>query len=606
MVGLGAIVVLGVGMQWLARRLRVPAILLLIASGLAAGPWLGIIDPDAIFGDSLFTLVSMAVSLLLFEGGLGLDLTELRERGPRPVVQLVTLGVVVTWLAITAVAMLLFDLPTDLCFLLGGLLVVSGPTVVGPLLQIVRPREPTVTILRWEGIVIDPIGATLALVVLKVVTAGSSPITELVLTTLVGCGVGLVAAGLLVLALRTFSVPDDLEAAVTFMTVIAAYTVGERIFEEGGLFAATVLGVALANQGWVSVRRIVAFGHDVSVLVLGGLFVVLAARVTPADFQGIVGSSLALVVVMVLVIRPVVGWLCTTRAALSWRDRAFIGALAPRGIVAAATSALFALRLTNAGVEDGRIDAIVFTVIVGTCLVYGLGCAPLARALEITEPEPRGVLLVGDQPWLLGLADLLSEADEEVTVLATAQHHLAREPHPWRLLTVTAVDRAVSAALADVRTAVIASDSDEHNALVLTRCLERLPRHEVLLLPAEARRRRTPEPAGDQAVADREDVFDPMAPVDGLDEVGEIVADAKATSDGWQRRPFAPGTTQQAVTAAFATGGIRVVTGPVDAADGEILLGVWRADGSLDLAPRSSRLGPDQVGVVAGGAPPDR
>lgn len=468
LVGLGAIVVLGVGMQWLARRIRVPAILLLIAAGLAAGPWLGIIEPDEIFGDSLFTIVSMAVSLLLFEGGLGLDVRELRRRGPRPVVQLVTLGVVITWLAVAIVARPLFGLPTDMCLLLGALLVVSGPTVVGPLLHVVRPREPTATILRWEGIVIDPIGATLALVVLKVVTSDEAPFTELVLTGLVGCAVGMVAAGLLVLALRTFSVPDDLEPAVTFMTVIAAYTVGEWAFEEGGLFAATVLGVALANQRWVSVRRIAVFGHDVGVLVLGGLFVVLAARVTPSAFEGIVLPSIGLVAVLVLVVRPVVGWLCTTRSGLAVRDRVFIGALAPRGIVAAATSALFALRLTDAGVDDGRIDAIVFVVIVGTCLIYGLGAAPFARALRVTEPVPTGILLVGHQPWLLALADLLADRGEDVRVLASDQQSLVGRARGWRLLTMAATDHRVLDELRSVRTAVLASHDAEHNAVLLT------------------------------------------------------------------------------------------------------------------------------------------
>ena len=558
MVGLGAIVVLGVGMQWLARRVRIPAILLLIGAGLVAGPWLGIIEPDEIFGDSLFTLVSMAVSLLLFEGGLGLDVRDLRRRGPRPVVQLVTLGVLITWVAVALVAAPLFGLPTNLCLLLGALLVVSGPTVVGPLLHVVRPREPTATILRWEGIVIDPIGATLALVVLKVVTADDAPFAELILTALVGCAVGMVAAGLLVLALRTFSVPDDLEPAVTFMAVIAAYTVGEWILEEGGLFAATVLGVALANQRWVSVRRIAAFGHDVGVLVLGGLFVVLAARVTPSSFEGIIVPSIGLVAVLVLVVRPVVGWLCTTRSGLPVRDRVFIGALAPRGIVAAATSALFALRLTDAGVDDGRIDAIVFLVIVGTCLVYGLGAAPLARALGVTEPEPTGILLVGHQPWLLALADLLAELGEDVRVLASDQRHLEGTAKGWRLLTMAATDHRVLDELRSVRTAVLASHDAEHNALALTRCIEVLARREIYVLPADdapapghrvlrdlARGGPADTDTGAGAPGEPMDPFSPTDPLEDLvapGDIEEIEAElVPASASGWERRPFAPG-----------------------------------------------------------------
>jgi NhaP-type Na+/H+ or K+/H+ antiporter len=619
MVGLGAIVVLGVGMQWLARRVRVPAILLLIAAGLAAGPWLGIIDPDAIFGDSLFTIVSMAVSLLLFEGGLGLDLRELRRRGPRPVVQLVTLGVLVTWLTVALVAKPLFDLPTNLCLLLGALLVVSGPTVVGPLLHVVRPREPTATILRWEGIVIDPIGATLALVMLKVVTADASPFDELVLTALVGCAVGMAAAGLLVLALRTFSVPDDLEPAVTFMMVIAAYTVGEWIFEEGGLFAATVLGVALANQRWVSVRRIAAFGHDVGVLVLGGLFVVLAARVTPSAFTGIVVPSIVLVAVLVLVVRPVVGWLCTTRSGLAVRDRVFIGALAPRGIVAAATSALFALRLTDAGVDDGRIDAIVFVVIVGTCLVYGLGAAPFARALGVTEPEPTGILLVGHQPWLLALADLMADLGEDVRVLASDQHQLEGSRRGWRLLTFAATDRRVVDELRTVRTAVLASHDAEHNALLLARCLEVLARREIFVLPADGSPdagRRVLRDLARGGPADGEgsgpdEPIDPFAPMDPLEELvspGDLeemeAGLLPAAASGWERRPFSPGCTQGSLAAAYEAGGLRVITGPdVDHSRGEVAMVVWHRDGTIDMAPTPHSLRDASTVAVIGGRP---
>ena len=604
MVGLGAIVVLGVGMQWLARRVRVPAILLLIGAGLVAGPWLGIIKPDEIFGDSLFTLVSMAVSLLLFEGGLGLDVAELRRRGPRPVVQLVTVGVLITWVAVALVAVPLFGLSSDLAVLLGALLVVSGPTVVGPLLRVARPREPTATILRWEGIVIDPIGATLALVVLKVVTAGDAPFAELMLTALIGIAVGVAAAGLLVLALRTFSVPDDLEPAVTFMMVIAAYVVGEWALEEAGLFAATALGVALANQSWVPVRRIAAFGHDVGVLVLGGLFVVLAARVTPADFTGVITPSLVLVLFLVLVVRPIVGWVCTYRSHLPMADRAFIGALAPRGIVAAATSALFALRLDDAGLDDGRIEAIVFTVIVGTCLVYGLTAPFLARRLKVAEPEPEGLLLVGHQPWLLALADLLSELGESVTVLASGQTQLDAALREWRLLTVPLIDPAVSDELVSIRTAVLASHDDEHNALALSRCLDVLARREIYLLPSDdspttAHRPVTDARAG--AGSDRPDLVDPLGPVDEFEQIEELEAEVQtAPARGWDRRPFAPGSTQRSVGDAYDAGGLRVITG-AETAKGEIVLATWHPDGRIDLAPTSRSLRAAAAVVVAGG-----
>ena len=491
-IGLGTIVVLGVGLQLLARRVRVPAILLLIAAGLFVGPGLGVVDPTEIFGDSLFPVVSMAVSLLLFEGGLGLDIAELRERGARPVVRLVTLGVLVTWGAIAAVAAPLFGLSRGLALLLGALLVVSGPTVVGPLLSLARPRPPTSTILMWEGIVIDPVGATLALVVLKVITGGDQPVAELFGTAGAGILVGLAAAALLTLALRNFAVPEDLEMAVTFMTAIAAYAVAEGLpgLEEAGLFATTALGVALANQRYVQIRRIESFGHDIGVIVLGGLFVVLAANASPRRASSrVLGPSVA-AGGGPDPRRPARRRLALHRPAATSRSPTalFIGALAPRGIVAAATSSLFVLRLQQAGMADGSIDSIVFMVIVGTCLVYGLSVVPLARGLGIAEPEPRGRAArrapkrgssASPTPSPASAPTSPSWPPASTSSTPRTTRGTSSPPQPS--------DRALDAALDDVGRALIASLDDEHNAYALARCLDRLARSDVYVLPADHR-----------------------------------------------------------------------------------------------------------------------
>ena len=339
-IGLGTVVVLGVGMQWLARRLQLPAILLLIAAGLVVGPWLDLVDPDEIFGDALFPVVSLAVGLLLFEGGLGLDIAELRTSGAKPVVRLITIGVVITGVALALVAMPLFDLPLSQAALLGALLVVSGPTVVGPLLKLSRPRAPSSTILRWEGIMIDPIGATLALIVLEVILNEGSPGERLLGTAGVGIAFGILGSILLVGALRKFLVPDDLELAVTFMIVVGAYAGAEAVQSESGLFATTALGVVLANQRFIQVRRITAFNEDIGIILLGGLFILLSARVDVDQLVDVIVPSIALVAVAVLVVRPVVTWVCTVGSGMKWADRAFVGWMSPRGIVAAATSAL--------------------------------------------------------------------------------------------------------------------------------------------------------------------------------------------------------------------------------------------------------------------------
>jgi NhaP-type Na+/H+ or K+/H+ antiporter len=642
--GLGTIVVLGVGAQWLARRLRFPAIVLLLAAGVVAGPALGLVDTDAIFGQALFPVVSMAVGILLFEGGLGLDIAELRTHGARPVVRLVTVGVALTWLAVWAVSVPLFGLPSEYAALLGALLVVSGPTVVGPLLRLARPRPPASVVLRWEGIVIDPIGATLALVVLQYVL-GDGSVTELFVTAGLGLVIGLVAAALLVALLRRFLVPDDLELAVTTMFVIAAYASAELLASEAGLFATTALGVALANQRFVQVRRITTFNRDIGVLVLGGLFIILAARIDVDALVRVLPHSLVLVAFLVVVVRPIVAWACTARTGMSTADRAFIAGLCPRGIVAAATSALFAIELTDSGRASEDIDAIVFVVIVGTCVVYGLAAAPLAKRLGLALPDPRGVVLVGAQGWTLSLADRLAELGVPTAVVATGRFELRDRERGWRLFTAPMVTSGVDAAFDGARSAVIASIDDEHNAVALSRCLEDLSRAHVHVLPAASatdgpagpptgRGRRwlaavvgpLPEVAATQPDALDPDALDPDAldpdalDPDALDTVGRHPEDVEpgtsrvpvgehhlspsardtelvelAPASGWSRRPFAPGVTQRALEHAWVTRGeVRALTVPPAARHhrddplpaGSLVLVVRHHNGQLDLAPR--------------------
>ena len=609
-IGLGTIVVLGVGMQWLARRLQLPAILLLIAAGLVVGPWLDLVDPDEIFGDALFPVVSLAVGLLLFEGGLGLDIAELRTSGAQPVVRLITVGVLITGAALAAVSMPLFGLPLGQAALLGALLVVSGPTVVGPLLKLARPRAPSSTILRWEGIMIDPIGATLALVVLEVVLEDAAPGERLLGTAGVGIAFGILGSILLVGALRKFLVPDDLELAVTFMIVVGAYAGAEAIQSESGLFATTALGVVLANQRFVQVRRITAFNEDIGIILLGALFILLSARTNVDQLVDVIVPSIALVAVAILVIRPFVTWVCTAGAGMKWADRAFIGWMSPRGIVAAATSALFSLKLANSGQDGEEIAAIVFLVIVGTCLVYGLSARPMARRLGVQLPEPTGLLLVGGEPWLLALADRLTERGIEVTVVASGRYDLAQRSHPWRLFTAPILSPRLDVAFEGIRSAVIASPDDEHNAVALTRCLEDLSRKEVFVLPAQ---RRADAAASASRLGRLRDLViggggRARRPDDGDDELVEV---APATT--WTRRPFARGTSQPELQRAFEQGRrLRsVVVGAgdattVDAAptaahvggDQPVLLCVVTRTGALELAPRRATLAPGDTAII--------
>ena len=423
--GIGLIVLLGIGLQWAARRLGVPSIVLLLLGGLVVGPGLDLVDPDLIFGDSLFPIVSLAVGLLLFNGGLELDLAELRGGARQPVIRLVTVAAFITWLLGAVAAHLVFDEPVRVSLLMGAILVVSGPTVVGPLLRLARPTEPDAAILRWEGILIDPIGATLALFCLNAffidgLTLGAVW-SEFVVVALAGAVAGLAAAALLVIALRRMIVPDDLEVAVALMFVVAAYAVAETVRPEAGLFATTVMGLALANQRWAPIEQIRTFGEPVVVLLIGSLFIVLAAGVDAGALGDHFVGGLVLAAALALVVRPLAVVAATAGTSLRRRDRAFLACMAPRGVVAASTAALFSLRLEDIGQPSDVLTPAVFAVILVLAVVYGVGSRPAARLLGVARPPARGALVLSGAPWALALARELAAAGVTTVVAARGQ-----------------------------------------------------------------------------------------------------------------------------------------------------------------------------------------
>lgn len=432
---LAAVVVVGVASQWIAWRLQLPSILLLLIVGFLVGPVAGLIDPDAMFGNLLRPVVSMGVAVILFEGGLSLKFADLRGNGS-VVPLLVTVGLACTWAIATVVAWYFLNLNLRVALLLGAILVVSGPTVVMPLLRHIRPEGKAGPILKWEGILIDPIGAMLALVVFEVVLAGhiaeSTSQARLVVirTLLIGGGLGLAGAGALTILLRRFWIPDHLQSPVTLMFVLAIFAGSNFVQEESGLLAVTVAGIAMANQRVTSVRHIVEFKENLTVLLLSGLFVLLAARLKLENIVEVGWRSAILVGALILVARPLGVLLSTFKSRLNWRERAFLAWMAPRGIVAAAVAALFALRLQAEGVpQSSQLLSLTFVVITGTVLVYGLTGLPVAKWLNLAKPNPQGVLIVGAHRWARNIARALRSDTRPVTLVDSDWNnvHSARE-----------------------------------------------------------------------------------------------------------------------------------------------------------------------------------
>jgi len=429
--GLTAIVVLGVVAQWLAWRIRIPSILLLLLSGFLVGPVAGFLHPDELFGPLLLPVVSLSVALILYEGGLTLRVSDLPRVGG-VVRNLVTIGVLITWAVGAAASWWLFDLTPALAVLLGALLVVTGPTVILPMLHFIRPTGSTGPILKWEGIVVDPIGALMAVLVFEAITGGSareataSLLGGVMKTALLGGGLGLVGAAVLTLFLYKFWIPEGLQNAVSLMFVVGAFTASNAVQHESGLVAVTVMGIALANQKYVDVRHIVEFKENLRVLLISGLFIVLAARLDLAALQQVVVPGVSFVLLLALLARPLSVWVSTLRSTLSRAERLFLSSMAPRGIVAAATASVFAIRLEQLGYEQASLLVpITFVVIIGTVLLYGVFSPMLARRLGVADAEPQGILFVGADRWSRMLATFLQEKGFKVMTVDTNREHTA-------------------------------------------------------------------------------------------------------------------------------------------------------------------------------------
>jgi NhaP-type Na+/H+ or K+/H+ antiporter len=416
-----ALLGLGFLCQWLAWRLRLPAILFLLLAGIAVGPASGVLDPDALLGEALFPLVSLGVAIILFEGSLGLRFSELRGVAPA-VLQLVSTGAVISLLGLAVAAHYLADLPWGLALLFGALTCVTGPTVVAPMLRTVRPNARIANVLRWEGIVIDPIGALFAVLVFAWIAQGLSDESfgTALLAFATTTGIGTVAgfAGGLVLGalLRHHLIPEYLQTYATLVAVLVVFAGSNALAHESGLLAVTVMGLWLGNRPGLHVEHILDFKEHLSTLLISMLFILLAARLEWPSLQLLTAGGL-LLAAAVLAVRPLSVLASTLGSALSWRERARIAWIAPRGIVAAAFSALFALKLEAAGVAGAEtLVPLTFMLIIGTVVLQSATSRPLARALKVSAPPPRGVLVVGATPVARAIGAALKTQGFEVVL----------------------------------------------------------------------------------------------------------------------------------------------------------------------------------------------
>lgn len=392
------VIFLGVISQLLAWRIKFPSIIFLLFIGALAGPITGLLNPDKILGDLLFPLVSMGVAIILFEGGLTLQIHKVKGL-TTTLYSLLTIGMLITLGIVSLATHHLIGLSWELSILFGSLMTVTGPTVIKPLLEAIRPNTDVANLLHWEGVILDVIGAILIVLVFQyIISDQAQEDIVFIFLSVIATGViaGTLGAYILAFLLKHFLIPHFLHHLFTLSFVLVLFEISNMIAHESGLLTVTLMGMILANMKDVDMEEILLFKEKLSLLFISVLFILLSARLDVNALLDMGLPALALLGIIIFVARPLSVFFSTLFSPLNWNSRVLLSWIAPRGIIAAAVSALFALRLESLGYVDAELLVpLTFMVIISTILLYGTTAKPLAKFLNEREPDPKGVLIVG-------------------------------------------------------------------------------------------------------------------------------------------------------------------------------------------------------------------
>lgn len=507
----------------------------MLAAGFIAGPITGLIDPEAAFGELLDPMISIGVALILFEGGLSLDLRELRHSG-KAVWRLATIGVAVGWTLGALAGYYIAGLVWPVAVLFGGILIVTGPTVVIPLLRQANIQTRPNSILKWEGIVNDPTGALCAVVAYEYFRrANEFPDASvfdvappLVIAALLAGLVGYAAARFIAWTFPRGAIPEFLKVPVLFIAVIAVFVLTNQIEHEAGLVAVTVMGVTLANRDVSSMRSIHPFKENIAVLLVSGIFILLAASLKWEELTYLQTSwrPWAFLLVLLFIVRPVTVLISLLRTDIPWNERLFVAWIAPRGIVLVAISGLFALRLGDLGIGGGQIlIGMSFAVVVATVIAHGFSINFVARLLNVKGDTRPGLLIVGSTRWTIGLAKELEAVGTPVMIVDHSWQRLGRArleglPHYHGEILNEATEHNLD--LSAFQVLVAATENEAYNALVCNEFAHEIGRDMVYQLGEnEGSESRTALPESIRGRALFDDGF-------GVDEVNSRV------EDGWE------------------------------------------------------------------------
>ncbi|MDF5718487.1 MAG: cation:proton antiporter [Rhizonema sp. NSF051] len=478
----------GIIAQVLAAYLRVPSIVFLLLFGIGLGSdVIGLLHPQML-GSGLEVIVALATAIILFEGGLNLDLQELGKVS-LSLQRLVTLGTLITLLGGSMAAHWLGEFPWHIAFLYASLVVVTGPTVVSPLLKQVNVDRQVATILEGEGVLIDPVGAILAFVVLDTIlnddTDPMNAIIGLLLRLGVGASIGAAGGSLMSLIFKRANFLSlELKNLVVLAVLWSLFALSQMIRSESGVMTTVVAGVVFANSSVPEERLLRRFKGQLTILSVSVLFILLAADLSIASVFALGWGSLFTVLVLMFVVRPINILFCTWNSDLNWRQKLFLSWVAPRGIVAASVASLFAILLTQRGINGGdSIKALVFLTIIMTVFCQGLTAGLIAKWLQITSLDATGAVIVGCNPLSLLIAQLFQQRGEAVVMIDTdPQSRALAEAQNIRVIASSALDNGVleEAKLASVGTFLAMTSNGEVNFVLAQRAAEEFDPPRVL------------------------------------------------------------------------------------------------------------------------------
>lgn len=476
---------LGVLSQWIAWRLQLPAIVLMSIAGLLVGPLLGIISPSESFGDLFSPLISLAVAIILFEGSLNLNFKEIKSFS-KPVLRIVTFGAFIAWIAGSLAAHYLAGLSLAVSFVIGGLFIVTGPTVILPLLRQAKLKARPAAILKWEGIVVDPFGALLALFAFQFVLfamgeESAAAFGLFFLAALFAVLLGIGAGWGMGRMFEKGQIPEFLKSPMVFAFVLLVFTVSDMVMHETGLLAVTAMGIMMANMNITSINEMRHFKENISVLLISSIFVMLTASLSLDVLIEIFNVRIiAFVLAMLFVVRPLSIWLSTIGTDLTVQEKTLISWIAPRGIVALTVSGYFATTLLDAGFEDAELlTALTFALVFSTVVAHGFSISWLGKKLGLASSVEPGILIVGSSRFAVRLGKMLQSMNKNVLIIDSAWGNLqlARQAGvPSFAGEILSEHTEYEIDLTPYETMIVATDTDSYNSLVVNNFVPELGR----------------------------------------------------------------------------------------------------------------------------------